>query len=789
MSRALALGLALLTLLPAGASAATVANHGLRTLGLEPPEAKALDAVLAAALDETPGISPVAASPAAAACRADAVCHCRAARAERAAKAIYGNVGRIDRLHTFELVVVDAQGCQVESSTFVGEELEDAAVPGRLQALLRQLLIPREAVSQTAAKGERGVADVPAMVTVVTARQIQELGLTRIDEVFRLVPGFEVLDTSWGRRVLHYGLSGTLLLMIDGVPVNDPVDTFADLGVSFDLSLDQIERIEFVRGPGSVLWGADAFLGIVNFITRTPTRETPQATAQARYGTNGTYDLHAAVEQATPAFAYRLGATLHSAAGSAVRVDDSLWARTDVPEPVWGNSGFTTPRASPYVDVVGRLTVGHLTLRFDFVRYTTIFQISPSGALLDPARPGSWQRQLAILAADWEVELGAGVRLRLSASRFEKTFFEDFVLWPAHAETLPDGLRFRQGNLAEPMVNYLSEARLEWKAAAGPFVNRLLGGVALLNQRIPDTFTTAAGLSSQEPPLDLDFRAASLTTLGLYLVDELSLGERWAASAGVRFEYRGTFPSVLNKQAALLRRSERLDAKLVYSEGFRPPNANDLFSTVGTQANTALRPERTRALLLEGDLQLVGPLRFGAGGGWVRVLDLIVADPDPAVIRSINSDSTIDIFSTFAELRLRHPALEAFASWGYKRLVFQPAADRSLAVAPHTGSAGAIFRAVKDLTASVTLAVVGPRPVQQRVAPGDTLVDRTLPPALYLGVGAGVRNVFTEGLSFDLHLDNPLGLVHWVPYAVAGPTSLVERREARELLLTVRFSN
>src|SRR5690242_16563306 len=97
-----------------------VADHGLRTLGLDEAEARIYDEVLEAALSEAPG---VALSPAERPdCQGEVACHCRSLREATAQKAVFGNVGRIGALHTFELVLLDRQSCQVENSLLFSEE-------------------------------------------------------------------------------------------------------------------------------------------------------------------------------------------------------------------------------------------------------------------------------------------------------------------------------------------------------------------------------------------------------------------------------------------------------------------------------------------------------------------------------------------------------------------------------------------------------------------------------------------------------------------------------------------
>jgi iron complex outermembrane receptor protein len=112
-----------------------------------------------------------------------------------------------------------------------------------------------------------------AAVTVITAEDIRRSGVTSIPEVLRLVPGLEVARFNAGSwAISSRGFNGTaankLLVLIDGRTVYSPLfsGTFWEIQ---DLPLDDIARIEVVRGPGATLWGANAVNGIINIITKT----------------------------------------------------------------------------------------------------------------------------------------------------------------------------------------------------------------------------------------------------------------------------------------------------------------------------------------------------------------------------------------------------------------------------------------------------------------------------------------------------------------------------------------
>ena len=112
----------------------------------------------------------------------------------------------------------------------------------------------------------------PAAVFVLTQEDIRRSGATSIPEALRLVPGVEVarIDSDkWAIGVRGFGsrLSRSLLVLIDGRSVYTPL--FA--GVYWEVQdtlLEDIERIEVIRGPGGTVWGSNAVNGVINIITK-----------------------------------------------------------------------------------------------------------------------------------------------------------------------------------------------------------------------------------------------------------------------------------------------------------------------------------------------------------------------------------------------------------------------------------------------------------------------------------------------------------------------------------------
>ncbi len=795
---------------PVGANAAsyrgTVALHGVRTLGIDAGELSIVQSALLQQVMSNPDLTVTPADASAAQCKSDIHCHCQAARRAHAERALFANIGRIDRLYTFELVLVRAQDCTVETSIFTAEELEPGIAPAeRLRQLTKRLLRPAETVSETAVKAERDINQTPASVTVFTAQQIKELGINTIEELLALVPGFESVDMNWGSALLHHGLPSTVLFMIDGVPLTNPMQNFRWLYRDLTLNLASFARVEVVQGPGSVLWGPGALLGVVNFRTKTAEREEPVVNARGRIGTLDTYELHTDVAESRRSFGYYLGATFNQSRGPVTYVKDSIAASFGVPSgvgPIWGNGGFTQNRPDRYYDVVARLTVlNRLHLFVSDYTYKTFFEISPFGSLLNADAPGSWAKSHRLFGAAWEDKLPAGFRYRLAASRYELRSRENFVVSPANLDAdagAPaverQGIRALQGN-DEPRVSHLLEARLYHAFTRGVVRNEALLGVSYLDNVLPDSLVTFLGVYEPAHTEDLSFVGRRWGALAGFAHNDLTFANGWTLSAGVRYEHRAPFPSVLSKQGALVAHLLGATGKLIYAEGFRVPAADDIFSTAGTKGNPNLAPEQSRSLSFEVERPLADSLSVRVAGSQSRIFKLITLQTitgDPVFASIPINQGAIDIQEASSELRWHFGRrLEGFANVSYKHLDESEPSGRGIPVAPWTAAMAVVVRPTDDASIFATASVISPRTVEVMHAqenPDDPGVSVVTVPTVYnTSVGVNLSNL-VRGFDLQIKITNPIGAINYSPYRVDGRASqLLERRAVNEVTASLAW--
>ncbi len=127
---------------------------------------------------------------------------------------------------------------------FIGEELYTVSIASRKAEPLRR---------------------APGAVTVISSAELKKY--RTLAEALRRVPGFFIDRNELKERIFLRGIPDSFLVMMDGVPFLNDASTI-DYPRGLDLSLDYIDKIEIIRGPGSSLWGPDAFSGIINLVTK-----------------------------------------------------------------------------------------------------------------------------------------------------------------------------------------------------------------------------------------------------------------------------------------------------------------------------------------------------------------------------------------------------------------------------------------------------------------------------------------------------------------------------------------
>jgi len=152
----------------------------------------------------------------------------------------------------------------------------------------------------SASKYEQKAVEAPSSISVITGDEIRKYGYRTLQDALRNVTGFYVQNhgsysTLGVRGFAPTGDSnGRILYLVNGHAINNNVDDSAPVGNDFPIDMDLVDRIEVVRGPSSSLYGADAFFGVVNVITKigkSGTMISAEAGSLGTYKETATYGL------------------------------------------------------------------------------------------------------------------------------------------------------------------------------------------------------------------------------------------------------------------------------------------------------------------------------------------------------------------------------------------------------------------------------------------------------------------------------------------------------------------
>ncbi|MES2263376.1 MAG: TonB-dependent receptor [Pseudomonadota bacterium] len=488
-----------------------------------------------------------------------------------------------------------------------------AAEPQDLTALPFEQLLSLEVYS--ASKFTQKASQAPASVTVISAADIRAYGWRTLADVLRSVRGLYV---SYDRNYSYLGARGFLrpgdyntrfLLQIDGNRVNDPVYDQAPLGAEFPLDLELIERIEYVPGPGSSIYGANAFFGVINVITRR-VRDV-EGTHVALSGGQSN------AARASASHAWRDGRgteLLLSASSQRDGGRDLYFAEFDTP----GQNGVA--HGLDYENgqrLYAKAASGPFSLSLLHAERRKGVPTASFGQAFDDPRSRTVDKQ-QYANAGYRAAPAANATLdaRLFWGSYESV--GDYIAATPQRTLNRDGSNGRWWG---------AEATLVTVPAAG---HKLLAGAEFQHDyRLAQYSYDIAPYLSYLQQNHRDQR------YGLYLQDEVELGRDLLLNAGVRYDHHSGAGGVFNPRVALIYEvTPSTTVKAVHGSAFRAPNNYELyyqfFGAGGQLANPALTRERIRS----NELALVQQLRHGERLTLTlfrnRVSDLISQVPDSA---------------------------------------------------------------------------------------------------------------------------------------------------------------
>ncbi len=138
----------------------------------------------------------------------------------------------------------------------------------------------------SATKTHKKIGEAPSIITVITTAEIEEMGARTLSDVLKMTAGIQILNRRNGRdmvwmRGVTTGYNTKVLLLIDGVPQREVV--FGEWSPDEEILLNNIDRIEIIKGPGSALYGANAYAGVISIFTKDNVNESRVSIARGSF--------------------------------------------------------------------------------------------------------------------------------------------------------------------------------------------------------------------------------------------------------------------------------------------------------------------------------------------------------------------------------------------------------------------------------------------------------------------------------------------------------------------------
>ncbi|MEZ7896120.1 MAG: TonB-dependent receptor [Thauera sp.] len=480
-----------------------------------------------------------------------------------------------------------------------------------LTALPFEELLRRDFVS--ASRLARQVSDSPAAVSIVTADDIRAYGYRTLAEVINSMRGLYTTD----ERTYHYmggrgfgdveDYAGRVMLLIDGYAVQDNLFDQAYIDESGLIDLELVERVEYVPGTGSVTYGNNALLGILNVVTRRG-RDFDGARVAAEISSRG-----ASRQRVTWGKRLDNGAeVLLSASTLDIDGRNLYFPAYDTPATNHGVAeGLDGERNQR---LFGKLSWGGWTVQAAWVEREKNVPTNPS-AYTAFNTPFPTRDESAFLGVRYETDLG----LQLSSS--SSLMLGRYGYWNQREYALNEDGEYDDGE--KYGVRDFTGA---WWRFDQKFVGRWFTDHTLVfGAELRDDHRQSFRRRFLAPDGEVTYRddgERSRRTVSLYIADDYRLSDRWTLNLGARHDDADDLDGNLSPRVALIWQPDPATTwKASYSEAFKMPNANDRW----TSDDTAV-PEYVAATELVLQRQLAAHTRFTGALYRYRRSDLLVYD-------------------------------------------------------------------------------------------------------------------------------------------------------------------
>jgi vitamin B12 transporter len=510
-----------------------------------------------------------------------------------------------------------------------------------------------EPVVVTATRLALPLSSIPATVSVLDGAELDARGVRTVAQALRTIPGLSVVETgSYGSATSVFvrgGESDHVKVLVDGVPLNSP-------GGSIDfanLTIDNVERIEVVRGATSVLYGSDAVAGVVQIFTRRG-KGSPKLAVGLRGGTYASLMLDASLSGATRAMQYGFGFSRSTTNG--VHEFNSEYENLVL-------SGSVSAQPDRSTDAV-------LSARFSDSEFH--FPTDESGNVVDR---NSFQLQQRVVAS-------------LDIGRSFGDWLEGRVLLALnHVDA---GMDDEQDDASDTLGFFAfgSEAAVERKSVDVRSNVHLLNMILTAGVQIENQSERSTSESVGQYGVFADSINVGRSSWGYYAQVQTEAIEGVTVNAGMRLDDSDTFGAFVTYRvgvAAAFASGSRLRGSV--GKAFKEPTIYENFATSPfAVGNPDLEPERSRSWELGIEQVLIpGRVRLAATYFNQRFEDLIQYNVLPANAGEPNYVNVAAAKASGLELEARTFLLPRVTLGGRYSLVRTEVTDAGLDTGPDAG--------------------------------------------------------------------------------------------------------
>jgi iron complex outermembrane receptor protein len=495
---------------------------------------------------------------------------------------------------------------------------------------------------ETASRFPQKRSEAPAAVTVISSADIKAYGYRTLADILSSIRGLYVrTDTLYS----YLGVSGfgrpgdynsRILLLIDGYRANDSVYDTAPLGTDFLLDVDLIDRVEFVPGPGSAVYGNNAFFGVINVITK-----TGKSFGGAQASVEGS-DFGTGKARVSYGRQFDNGADLLlSATGYQSRGEELHF-------PVSGGAAESAPTGLNYDEYKSAFA----RYSFEGLRLEAAYSTRKKGAVAVSVATGTEEIDPRAYVIDTQSFVDV---------QYERILGPDLDL----SARVNYGSYPYDGNFPYPdpaggrAIENKDSARAQWwgselKLRAHPFeAHKIIGGVDYR-----DEYRRDQSNYDQQPFVQYVDSHQRAERIGLYAQDEYTVRPGLIFNAGLRHDIQTLSGGVTSPRLALIYTPDpNRSIKLLYGSSFRAPSAWEQFASQAhvQEPNPGLKPEKihTAEIVLEQSVRK--QLRLTASAFQYHINDLIdeVSDPSTQLLQ----------YRNVGRVQSRGAQLEAEQAW------------------------------------------------------------------------------------------------------------------------------